>query len=171
MSVQETSAGTAAPGRGVAVTITVNGTPHRASVAPGVLLAEFLRESLGLTGTKVGCETGQCGACLVLLNGSSVKSCAVLAVQADGAEVTTVEGLAADGTMSPLQNAFWEQHAVQCGYCTGSVLVSMTDLLARSPQPSEAEIRQWLDGTLCRCGVYQNVVRAVQGVAAAARQA
>jgi carbon-monoxide dehydrogenase small subunit len=161
----------AAPaGQVVRVSITVNGTSHQTSVASRLLLVDFLRESLGLTGTKVGCETGQCGACLVLLNGTSVKSCAVLAAQADGAEVTTVEGLAIDGKMSPLQDAFWEKHAVQCGYCTGSVLVSMTDLLARSPQPSEAEIRAWMDGTLCRCGVYQNVVRAVQSVAAATRQ-
>lgn len=171
MSVQDTSAGSSVAAKAVAVTITVNGTARRADVAPGMLLAEFLRESLGLTGTKVGCETGQCGACVVLLNGASVKACSVLAVQADGVEVTTVEGLATDGTMSALQNAFWDHHAVQCGYCTGSVLLSMTDLLRRSPQPSEAEIRTWMDGTLCRCGVYQNVVKAVQSVAGAARQA
>jgi carbon-monoxide dehydrogenase small subunit len=171
MSVQETSAGTATAGRELAVTITVNGTPRHANVAPGLLLAEFLRESLGLTGTKVGCETGQCGACVVLLDGASVKSCSVLAVQADGAKVTTVEGLATNGTLSALQNAFWEKHAVQCGYCTGSVLLSMTDLLQRSPAPTEAEIRTWMDGTLCRCGVYQNVVAAVQSVAGSPRQA
>jgi carbon-monoxide dehydrogenase small subunit len=171
MGVQETSPGTATAGREVAVTITVNGTPRRASVAPGVLLAEFLRESLGLTGTKVGCETGQCGACVVLLDGVSVKSCAVLAVQADGAHVTTVEGLATNGTLSALQNAFWEKHAVQCGYCTGGMLLSMTDLLNTTPQPGEAEIRRWLDGTLCRCGVYQNAVAAVQSVAGPTRQA
>jgi carbon-monoxide dehydrogenase small subunit len=171
MSAQETSPEAVAAGRELAVTITVNGAPRRASVQPGMLLAEFLRETLGLTGTKVGCETGQCGACVVLLNGSSVKSCAVLAVQADGASVTTVEGLATDGTLSALQNAFWEHHGVQCGYCTGGMLLAMTDLLNTTSQPSEAEIRRWLDGTLCRCGVYQNVVAAVQSVAGATRRA
>lgn len=169
MSVQQTSAGVATAGQEVAVAITVNGTTRRATVEPRTLLSEFLRESLGLTGTKVGCETGQCGACVVLLDGTSVKSCSVLAVQADGANVTTVEGLAANGTFSALQNAFWEKHGVQCGYCTGAILLSMTDLLRRSPSPTEAEIRGWMDGTLCRCGVYQNVVAAVQGVAGQAK--
>ena len=171
MNAQDTVSQAAAVGRDVAVSITVNGTPRRASVAPGTLLADFLRESLGLTGTKVGCETGQCGACVVLLDGASVKSCSVLAVQADGREVTTVEGLAANGTLSALQNAFWENHGVQCGYCTGGMLLAMTDLLSTNPQPGEPEIRRWLDGNLCRCGVYQNVVKAVQSVASATRQA
>jgi aerobic carbon-monoxide dehydrogenase small subunit len=171
MSVQQTSAAVATAGQEVAVSITVNGVARQASVEPRALLSEFLRETLGLTGTKVGCETGQCGACVVLLDGASVKSCAVLAVQADGAEVTTVEGLAANGTFSALQNAFWEKHGVQCGYCTGAILLSMTDLLKRTPTPTEAEIRSWMDGTLCRCGVYQNVVTAVQSVAGTASQA
>ena len=171
MSVQETVTPVTTTPAAVPVSMTVNGAVRRASVAPNTLLADFLRDTLGLTGTKVGCESGNCGVCVVLLDGVSVKSCAVLAVQADGAEVTTVEGLATNGTLSALQNAFWEKHGVQCGYCTGGILLSMTDLLKRSPQPSDAEIRTWLDGTLCRCGVYQNVVKAVQSVAGATRQA
>jgi carbon-monoxide dehydrogenase small subunit len=164
MSVHEGQSKSAATGRTVLTSITVNGTVHDAAVEPNLLLVDFLRDSLKLTGTKVGCETGQCGACAVLLDGVSVKSCAMLAVQADGSEVTTVEGLAQNGTLSALQNAFWEQHAVQCGFCTGAMLISMTDLLAHSPRPSDAEIRAWMDGTMCRCGVYQNVVRAIQSV-------
>ena len=169
MSVQEGQSQSATMGRPVQVSITVNGTLHEAAVVPNLLLVDFLRDSLKLTGTKVGCETGQCGACAVLLDGVSVKSCAMLAVQADGGEVTTIEGLARNGTLSALQNAFWEQHAVQCGFCTGAMLLSMTDLLAHNPRPSDAEIRAWMDGTMCRCGVYQNVVRAIHSVAGQSR--
>ncbi len=148
----------------VSVTITVNGQAQQATVSPGRLLVDFLREDLGLTGTKVGCETGQCGACTILLDGVSVKGCTVLAVQADGSEVTTIEGLATDGQLTAVQTALWEQHGVQCGYCTPAMVVSMTDLLKQHPHPTEAEIRAWMDGIICRCGVYQNVVRAVQSI-------
>lgn len=147
------------------ISISVNSTRHDISVPPHLLLVDLLREHLALTGTKVGCETGQCGACTVLLDGVSVKSCAVLAVQADGRRVTTIEGAAADGLLSAIQSALWEQHGVQCGFCTPGVVLSMTDLLSRNPQPGEAEVREWLDGNMCRCGVYQNVVRAVLSIA------
>lgn len=139
----------------------VNGQTLQTSVPAHLLLADFLRDTLGLTGTKVGCETGQCGACTVLLDGISVKSCTVLAAQLDGSEVVTIEGLAHAGSMTPLQNAMSEQHAVQCGYCTPGMVLSLTDLLSRNPAPSKMEIRRWMDGNLCRCGVYQNAVRAV----------
>jgi carbon-monoxide dehydrogenase small subunit len=148
----------------VSVTITVNGQPHQVSVTPQRLLVDFLREELGLTGTKVGCETGQCGACTILLDGVSVKGCTVLAVQADGSDVTTIEGLATDGQLTKVQNALWEEHGVQCGYCTPAMVVSMTDLLNQNPHPTEQDIRTWMDGIICRCGVYQNVVRAVQSI-------
>jgi carbon-monoxide dehydrogenase small subunit len=146
------------------VSTTINGQSHQTSVVPGLLLVDFLRDTLGLTGTKVGCETGQCGMCVVLLDGVSVKSCAVLAAQADGSAITTVEGLAQGDQMAPLQESFAEYHAVQCGYCTPSLLISLTDLLSRNGQPEEAEIRSWMDGIMCRCGVFQHAVRAVQNV-------
>jgi len=149
----------------VPVAVTVNGRQQEDSVEPGLLLADYLRDTLGLIGTKMGCETGQCGACTVLLDGVSVKSCSVLTAQVDGSELTTVEGLAQTGALSPLQDSFSEKHAVQCGYCTPAMLISMTDLLSRDAQPEEAEIRAWMDGVICRCGVYQNVIRAVQHVA------
>jgi len=152
----------------VPITLTLNGKSQSASVQPGLLLADFLRDSLLMTGTKVGCETGQCGACTVLLNGTSIKSCAVLAVQANGQAVTTIEGLSVDGAFSPIQQQLWEMHAVQCGYCTPGMVMCLTDLLQQNSQPSEAEIRQWLDGIMCRCGVYQNAIRAVQAVASPA---
>jgi carbon-monoxide dehydrogenase small subunit len=164
MSVNEVDTRPSTGARTIVASITVNGTLRQLKVAPEQLLVDVLRDTLRLTGTKVGCETGQCGACGVLLNGVSVKSCAVLAVQADGSEVVTIEGLARDGTLAPLQQAFWEKHAVQCGYCTAGILTSMSDLLQRNPRPDEHEIRRWMDGTLCRCGVYQNVVRAVQSM-------
>ena len=151
--------------QGVPVTLTVNGREVRTSVPPYLLLVDFLRDTLGLTGTKVGCETGQCGACTILVDGISAKSCAMLAAQADGHQVTTVEGMAQGSAMTPLQAAFWDKHAVQCGYCTPGLLASMTDLLQRNPDPNAAEIRRWMDGNICRCGVYQNVVRAVRQVA------
>jgi carbon-monoxide dehydrogenase small subunit len=154
----------------VRVSIRVNAETHETAVPPHQLLVDFLRDTLGLTGTKVGCETGQCGACTVLLDGVSVKSCAVLAAQADGRQVTTIEGVAHDGTLSAIQTALWEQHGVQCGFCTPGIVMSLTDLLARHPKPEERQVRQWLDGTMCRCGVYQNVVRAVLSVAGGAAQ-
>jgi aerobic carbon-monoxide dehydrogenase small subunit len=155
---------TQAVGTAVSIELEVNGQRHEATVAPGALLADFLRDDLGLTGTKVGCETGQCGACVVLLDDVSVKSCAVLAAQADSSSVTTVEGLAGEDGMNALQQALWENHAVQCGYCTPGILLGLTDLLSRNAHPGEAEIRAWLDGNMCRCSVYQNVIRAVQSL-------
>jgi aerobic carbon-monoxide dehydrogenase small subunit len=148
----------------VSVSITVNGETHQASVAAHLLLADYVRDHLGLTGTKLGCETGQCGACLVLVDGKSVKSCAMLAAQADGATVTTIEGLSPGEVLTPLQNALWEHHGVQCGFCAAGLVISLTDLLSRQASPSEDEIRRWMDGVFCRCGVYQNAVRAVQSL-------
>jgi carbon-monoxide dehydrogenase small subunit len=149
----------------IPLSLTVNGQVHALTVAPRLLLVDLIRDVLGLTGTKIGCETGQCGACTVLVDGVSVKSCAILAAQADGAKVTTIEGVAPDEQLTPLQNALWENHGVQCGFCTPGLTLSLMDLLSRTPNPSEAEIREWLDGNMCRCGVYQNVVRAVQSLA------
>jgi aerobic carbon-monoxide dehydrogenase small subunit len=154
-----------ATSRGVAVRVHVNDHLHEVVVAPQLLLVDFVRDSLRLTGTKVGCETGQCGLCTVLLDGLATRSCAVLAAQADGHRVVTIEGVAPEGSMTPVQRALWEHHAVQCGFCTPAIVLSLTDLLNRSPVPSDAQIREWLDGTMCRCGVYQNVVRAVQSLA------
>jgi len=127
-----------------------------------VLLVDFLRETLGLTGTKIGCDTGQCGTCTVWLDGRSVKSCTMLAVQADGAEVTTIEGLSQDGQLHALQEGFWEMHGVQCGFCTPGMVMALTDLLRHNAHPSERAIRDWLEGNLCRCTAYHNIVRAVQ---------
>jgi carbon-monoxide dehydrogenase small subunit len=143
------------------VTITVNGSEHAREVEPRLLLAHFLRETLGLTGTNLGCDTSQCGSCTVLLDGVSVKSCTVLAVQADGAQVTTVEGLAKDGKLHAVQEAFWEKHGLQCGFCTPGMLMNAVDLLRRSPNPTEEEIRHGLEGNLCRCTGYQNIVAAI----------
>ena len=148
----------------VSVSITVNGAAQQATVPSHLLLADFIRGHLGLTGTKLGCETGQCGACLVLVDGKSVKSCAMLAAQADGATVTTIEGLSPADLLTPLQNALWEHHGVQCGYCAPGLVISLTDLLSRNASPSEKEIRIWMDGIFCRCGVYQNAVKAVQSL-------
>jgi len=127
-----------------------------------VLLVDFLRETLGLTGTKIGCDTGQCGTCTVWLDGRSVKSCTMLAVQADGAEVTTIEGLSQEGQLHALQEGFWEMHGVQCGFCTPGMVMALTDLLRHNAHPSERAIRDWLEGNLCRCTGYHNIVRAVQ---------
>jgi aerobic carbon-monoxide dehydrogenase small subunit len=146
------------------VSLTVNGQEHRESVVADVLLVDLLRDRLGLTGTKFGCDTGHCGSCTVLVDGLSVKSCTMLAVQADGRHVTTIEGVSEGGVLTALQSAFWEQHAVQCGYCTPGMVLSLTDLLSRNSQPDEPEIRRWIDGNMCRCGVYQNVVRAVESL-------
>ncbi len=148
------------------VSLTVNGSLHEADVEPRRLLAYFLREDLGLKGTNVGCDTSSCGACTVLIDGESVKSCTVLAVQADGTEVTTIEGLAPDGELHPVQQAFHEQHALQCGFCTPGFVMAAVSLLKEHPSPSEEEIRLGLEGNLCRCTGYENIVRAV---AAAAR--
>ena len=150
----------------VAVQMTVNGTEYAAEVEPRLLLVHFLRDNLGLTGTHVGCDTSQCGACVVDLNGQSVKSCTVLAVQADGGEATTIEGLAKDGEYSPVQQGFWEMHGLQCGYCTPGMIMSATALLRRIPNPTEEQIRHGLEGNLCRCTGYQNIVKAVQYAAA-----
>jgi aerobic carbon-monoxide dehydrogenase small subunit len=151
------------------VTITVNGQPRTQEVEPRLLLVHFLRDGLGLTGTNVGCDTSQCGACTVLLDGEAVKSCTVLAVQADGSSVTTIEGLAVNGVLHPMQTAFWEKHGLQCGFCTPGMIMTAADLLARNPHPTEDEIRHGLEGNLCRCTGYHNIVRAVQAAAAAAQ--
>jgi aerobic carbon-monoxide dehydrogenase small subunit len=150
----------------VKVSLTVNGERHELDVEPRLLLVHLLRDRLGLTGTHVGCDTSNCGACTVHLDGDAVKSCTILAVQADGGEVKTIEGMAAaDGTLHPLQEAFWNDHALQCGYCTPGMIMSAADLLKRNPNPSEEEIRSGLEGNLCRCTGYHNIVRAVQDAA------
>ncbi|MCD5398990.1 MAG: carbon monoxide dehydrogenase [SAR202 cluster bacterium Io17-Chloro-G1] len=145
------------------ITLTVNGATHTSQVEPRLLLADYLRSVLDLTGTHVGCDTSNCGACTVSLNGDAVKSCTVFAVQADGADVTTLEGLAsADGTLHPIQEGFWEKHGLQCGFCTPGMIMSSYDLLSKNPDPTEAEIREGLSGNLCRCTGYHNIVLAVQ---------
>jgi carbon-monoxide dehydrogenase small subunit len=146
------------------ITITVNGAGREADVEPRTLLADFLREELGLTGTKIGCETSQCGSCTVHLDGAAVKSCTVLAVQADGGSVMTIEGLARDGELHPMQDAFWEQHGLQCGFCTPGMIMSAVDLLG-GDSLTDAEIRHGLEGNLCRCTGYENIVRAVRDAA------
>ena len=151
----------------VPITVTVNGQLHAGDVEPRQLLVHFLRESLGLTGTHVGCDTSNCGACTVHLDGDAVKSCTVLAAQADGAEVTTIEGMGAEGELHPMQEAFWEHHGLQCGYCTPGMIMASADLLARNPDPSEAEVREALAGNLCRCTGYHNIVKAVLSAAKA----
>jgi aerobic carbon-monoxide dehydrogenase small subunit len=145
----------------VPVHLTVNGRPHELQVEPRVLLVHLLRDRLGLTGTHVGCDTTNCGACTVHVDGEAVKSCTVLAVQADGAEVTTIEGLADGDTLHPLQEAFWEHHGLQCGYCTPGMIMAAADLLKRNPNPTEEDVRHGLEGNLCRCTGYHNIVRAV----------
>ncbi len=148
------------------VKMKINGTWHEGEVEPRVLLVHFLRDRAGLTGTHVGCETSLCGACTVLVNGQSVKSCTVFAVQADGADIMTIEGLAQDGKLHPIQQGFWEEHGLQCGYCTPGMIISAYQLLERNPKPSEAEIRRGIEGNLCRCTGYQHIVKAVQWAAA-----
>ena len=152
------------------VSLTVNGNPVEAEVEGRTLLVQLLRETLGLTGTHVGCDTSQCGACVVHLDGRSVKSCTLLALQAEGREVATIEGLAQDGDLHPLQAAFREHHALQCGFCTPGMILSALDLLARNPDPLAEEVRAWLEGNLCRCTGYQNIVAAVLSVASTRRQ-
>jgi aerobic carbon-monoxide dehydrogenase small subunit len=144
------------------ISITVNGSERRAAVEPRLLLVHFLRENAGLTGTHVGCETSLCGACTVLLDGRAVKSCTVLAVQADGHKVTTVEGLAQGDKLHAIQEGFWEEHGLQCGFCTPGMIMCSHDLLERHPSPSEGEIRQAINGNLCRCTGYQHIVAAVR---------
>jgi aerobic carbon-monoxide dehydrogenase small subunit len=147
------------------VRVTVDGVNYVDDVEPRMLLVYYLRERLGKTGTVVGCDTSNCGACTVHLNGQSVKSCSVLAVQADGAEVTTIEGIARDGQLHPMQEAFHESHALQCGYCTPGMIMQAIDLLGDNPDPDEAAVREGIEGNLCRCTGYQNIVRAVQSAA------
>src|SRR5216684_1896957 len=146
----------------VRVSMTVNGSTEDHEVEPRLLLVFYLREVLGLTGTKVGCDTTSCGACTVLLNGESVKSCTMFAVQADGADITTIEGLATDGELHPVQKGFWEKHGLQCGYCTPGMIIAGAQLLDRNADPSRAEIRHGLEGNLCRCTGYQHIVEAVE---------
>jgi carbon-monoxide dehydrogenase small subunit len=149
------------------VSVTVNGTPYERDVEPRMLLAYFLREELGLTGTHVGCDTSSCGCCVIALDGDrAVKSCTMFAVQADGHEITTVEGLEQAGTLHPLQQGFWDQHGLQCGYCTPGMLMTTYVLLKHNAAPTEAEIREGIAGNLCRCTGYQNIVKAVQQAAA-----
>lgn len=147
------------------ITLTVNGTEHELSVEPRTLLIHALRDEMGYTGPNVGCESSMCGACTVHLDGDAVKSCTVLAVQADGAEITTVEGLAEDGEFHPIQQGFQEEHGLQCGYCTPGMMMTSIQLLEENPDPTEAEIREALEGNLCRCTGYQNIVRAVENAA------
>jgi carbon-monoxide dehydrogenase small subunit len=147
------------------VSITVNGAEHVLELEPRELLVYVLRERLGLTGTNVGCDTSSCGACTVLLDGESVKSCTLLGVQVDGHEITTIEGLATNGTMHPVQEAFHKEHGLQCGYCTPGFIMATVSLLEETPNPTEEEIRHALEGNLCRCTGYHNIVRAVQTAA------
>ncbi len=147
------------------VTMTVNGQKHRSEVEPRTLLAHYLRDTLDLTGTHIGCNTSQCGACVVMLNGQAVKSCTILAVQADGDEVTTIEGLANGDILHPIQEGFWEKHGLQCGYCTPGMIMASYQLLKNNPNPSDEEIRKGLEGNICRCTGYQNIVSAVRSAA------
>jgi aerobic carbon-monoxide dehydrogenase small subunit len=145
--------------------INVNGVPHSMEVEPRRLLVHLLRDDLSLTGTHVGCDTSQCGTCTVLVDGEAVKSCTVLALQADGASVTTIEGMAADGQLHPLQVGFWEKHGLQCGYCTPGMIMTAADLLSRNADPSDEEIRHAIEGNFCRCTGYQNIVAAIREAA------
>jgi aerobic carbon-monoxide dehydrogenase small subunit len=149
------------------IDLTVDGVSYSDEVEPRTLLVHYLREQVGKVGTVVGCDTSNCGACTVDLDGQSVKSCTVLAVQADGGSVTTIEGLAVDGQLHPMQQAFHENHALQCGYCTPGMIMACRDLLKSNPNPTEDEIREGIEGNLCRCTGYQNIVRAVQAAAGA----
>jgi aerobic carbon-monoxide dehydrogenase small subunit len=150
----------------VRVSLTVNGREQTAEVEPRLLLVHFLRDTLGLTGTHVGCDTSNCGACTCHVDGEAIKSCTVLTVQADGAEVTTIEGMGQEGNLHPLQDAFWQNHGLQCGYCTPGMVLATVSLLEEHPSPSDEEIRHLLEGNLCRCTGYQNIVKAVKAAAA-----
>jgi carbon-monoxide dehydrogenase small subunit len=145
-----------------AIGINVNGVDHAAEVEPRLLLVHYLRDVLGLTGTHVGCETSICGACTILLDGQAVKSCTMLTVQASGSNVTTIEGLAANGDLHPVQEGFWEKHGLQCGYCTPGMIIAASQIIDRNPNPSREEIRHGLEGNLCRCTGYQHIVEAVE---------
>jgi aerobic carbon-monoxide dehydrogenase small subunit len=149
------------------VSITVNGTEHHGDVEPRTLLVHYIREVIGLTGTNVGCDTSSCGACTIHMNGEAVKSCTILAVQADGASVTTIEGMARDGVMHPMQTAFMENHGLQCGYCTPGMVMAAVGLLNENPKPTEEEVRMGLEGNLCRCTGYHNIVKSVLAAAGA----
>jgi carbon-monoxide dehydrogenase small subunit len=151
----------------VSISVTVNGRLYQEEVEPRLLLVDFLRDVLGLTGTHVGCDTSGCGACTIVVNDKAVKSCTLLAVQADGAEVTTIEGLAANGELHPLQQGFHEEHGLQCGFCTPGMIMAAWQLLERNPDPSDAEIRHALEGNFCRCTGYENIVRSVRHAAGA----
>ncbi|PYM38440.1 MAG: carbon monoxide dehydrogenase [Candidatus Rokuibacteriota bacterium] len=142
--------------------MTINGTNYRHEVEPRMLLVHYIREVVGLTGTHVGCDTSQCGACTIILNGQAVKACNVFAVQADGAQIMTIEGLAKNGQLHPIQEGFWEKHGLQCGFCTPGMIMAVYQLLERYPKPTEAQIRHQLEGNLCRCTGYHNIVKAVQ---------
>lgn len=150
----------------LSISLTVNGRPARHEVEPRLLLVHFLRDVLGLTGTKIGCDTSQCGSCVVLVDGAAVKACTCLAVQVDGAAVTTIEGLAPPGSLHPLQEAFWTKHGLQCGFCTPGMIFAADELLRAYPDPTPEQIRHGLEGNLCRCTGYENIVRAVQEAAA-----
>jgi len=147
------------------VSMTVNGKVRKATVDPRVLLVYFLRDQLRLTGTHIGCDTSQCGACTVMVDGRSAKSCTIFAVQADGSEITTIEGLAANGQLHPLQQGFWEEHGLQCGFCTPGMIMAAVTLLKDNPSPSEREIREGITGNFCRCTGYQHIVNAIQHAA------
>ena len=151
----------------IPIQVNVNGQNRQAEVDPRMLLVHFLREELGLTGVKIGCDTSQCGACVVMLDGNAVKSCTCLAVQADGAQVTTIEGLAKDGNLHPIQEAFWNNHGLQCGYCTSGMIMASVELLQRNPHPTAAEVREGLEGNICRCTGYHNIVKSVLAAAEA----
>jgi aerobic carbon-monoxide dehydrogenase small subunit len=153
-----------------AVSMTVNGKAVTGNVEGRTLLVQFLRENLGLTGTHVGCDTSQCGACVVHLDGKSIKSCTILALQANGAKVTTIEGLASNGELHPMQAAFREHHGLQCGFCTPGMVMSAVDLASQNGDPSEQDVREWLEGNICRCTGYHNIVKAVQAGARAMRR-
>ena len=151
----------------VPIKVTVNNRVHEVEVEPRLLLVGLLREELGLTGTKIGCDTSQCGACVVRMNGATVKSCTCLAVQADGAEITTIEGLGQNGDLHPVQEAFWNNHGLQCGFCTAGMIMTVTELLDRNPKPSAQEVRDGLQGNICRCTGYHNIVKAALAAAEA----
>jgi carbon-monoxide dehydrogenase small subunit len=150
-----------------AISVSVNGASQQHEVEPRLLLVHYLRDVLGLTGTHIGCETSLCGACTIMVDGQAVKSCTMLAVQADGAEITTIEGLMKDGELHPMQEGFWERHGLQCGYCTPGMIMAATQLIDRNPDPSREEIRHGLEGNLCRCTGYQHIVEAVEYAAKA----
>ncbi len=152
------------------ISVTLNGRPYRREVEPRQLLVHLIRDLGGVTGTKIGCDTSQCGACTVLLDGVAIKSCTALAVQVDGTSITTIEGLAGDGQLHPLQEAFWNKHGLQCGYCTPGMILAAHELLRTNPQPSDHQIRHGLEGNMCRCTGYQNIIRAVREAAAAMRR-